>query len=142
MEVDMARRYFAGVIHSDDGKTYGIHFPDLPGCTSAGDGLADCLANAEEALNLYIESLAEDNLPIPEPSDLAKVTEAARNDEDGNSVVTVQFVPAVLPTKAVRLSISMDEELIKRIDAAAGHYGRSGWLAEAAREKLAGAARQ
>jgi hypothetical protein len=30
-------------------------------------------------------------------------------------------------------------DLLKRIDAVAGHYGRSGWLADAAREKLVGA---
>jgi hypothetical protein len=31
----------------------------------------------------------------------------------------------------------MDAELVKRIDTVAGPYGRSGWIAQAAREKLA-----
>jgi len=135
-ETNMARRYYPGIVHRE-GDAFGIHFPDLPGCTSAADSLDECLANAEEAVTLYVEDLLDEGKPLPEASAVRAVIDRALNDEDRGTVETVQLVPATLPTKAIRLTISMDEELIKRIDAAAGHYGRSGWLADAARIKLA-----
>jgi predicted RNase H-like HicB family nuclease len=39
--------------------------PSLPGCISQGKTKEDALKNIKEAIDLYIESLAEDNLPIP-----------------------------------------------------------------------------
>ena len=39
--------------------------PSLPGCISQGKTKEDALKNIKEAIDLYIESLTEDNLPIP-----------------------------------------------------------------------------
>ncbi len=39
--------------------------PSLPGCISQGKTKEDALINIKEAIDLYIESLTEDNLPIP-----------------------------------------------------------------------------
>ena len=40
-----------------DGKpgTFGMWVPDMPGCTSMGETLADLLSNAQEALQLWAE---------------------------------------------------------------------------------------
>jgi len=51
----------------------GVWFPDLPGCFSAGDTLDEALVNAQEAVALWIESMAEDGKAIPRartPSEL------------------------------------------------------------------------
>ncbi len=37
----------------------GVWFPDLPGCTSAGDDIDEALRNAPEALALYVEDMKE-----------------------------------------------------------------------------------
>ena len=52
------------VIHEENG-IYGISFPDLPGCISAGDSRNEMLANAHEALALHYEGMAEDGQLFP-----------------------------------------------------------------------------
>lgn len=48
----------------------GIWFPDLPGCTSAGDDIDEALRNAPEALGLYTESFEAHGKPLPRPRTL------------------------------------------------------------------------
>jgi predicted RNase H-like HicB family nuclease len=40
---------FSVAIHKDKDSDYGVIFPDLPGCFSAGDTIEEALANAQEA---------------------------------------------------------------------------------------------
>ena len=39
--------------------------PSLPGCISQGKTKKDALNNIKEAIEVYIEALKEDKLPIP-----------------------------------------------------------------------------
>lgn len=43
---------------------YHVYAPDLPGLHTQGDDLDDALANANEAVVLYIEGLREDGEPL------------------------------------------------------------------------------
>ena len=43
-----------------------VTVPALPGCITEGDTREEALANAREAILLYIESLLADGEPIPE----------------------------------------------------------------------------
>lgn len=43
-----------------------VECPSLPGCVSQGETRAVALANIREAIDLYIEALEEDSLPVPE----------------------------------------------------------------------------
>ncbi|GGA55215.1 type II toxin-antitoxin system HicB family antitoxin [Sphingomonas psychrolutea] len=109
---------------------YGVFFPDLPGCVSAGDTLQDAARNAEEALDLHLSGLAEDGIAFPVPGDLdaippdPDVIEAAR-----------MLVRGEQPGRSVRVQVSIDEGLLARIDRVAPN--RSGFLADAARVALA-----
>ncbi|GMT42920.1 MAG: hypothetical protein IEMM0002_1331 [bacterium] len=40
--------------------------PSLPGCVSQGTTKEEAVANIKEAIRGYIETLEEDNLPVPE----------------------------------------------------------------------------
>ena len=51
--------------HPEEGG-YLAHFPALPGCQSWGDTFEAAVRNAEEALAVYIETLAANGDPIPE----------------------------------------------------------------------------
>jgi predicted RNase H-like HicB family nuclease len=44
--------------------------PTLPGCISQGETRAAAIANIREAIELYVEVLAEDRLPVPQESGL------------------------------------------------------------------------
>jgi predicted RNase H-like HicB family nuclease len=67
-------------IIEDAGPDYaiGVWFPDLPGCTSAGDNIDEALRNAPEALDLYAESFEADGKPLPRPRTLTEL----RNDPE------------------------------------------------------------
>ncbi len=45
---------------------YTVRVPALPGCNTQGDTLAEALANAREAIELYLEELRARGEPIPE----------------------------------------------------------------------------
>lgn len=40
--------------------------PSLPGCISQGETKEQAITNIKEAFELFIETLREDNLPVPE----------------------------------------------------------------------------
>lgn len=43
---------------------YYVYAPDLPGLYTQGDSLDEALSNASEALELYMEGLAEDGMTL------------------------------------------------------------------------------
>lgn len=59
----------------DAGPDYaaGLWFSDLPGCTSAGDDIAEALRNATKALQLYAESLQAEGRLLPHPRILTEL---------------------------------------------------------------------
>jgi predicted RNase H-like HicB family nuclease len=56
------------VIYERGETNWGAYVPDLPGCVSIGDTLAEVQKNIKEAIELYLEVLKEDGKPIPKPS--------------------------------------------------------------------------
>ena len=50
-----------------------VECPSLPGCVSQGRTKAEALANVKEAIELYIESLRSDQMPVPEDRFQAEV---------------------------------------------------------------------
>lgn len=125
-------RYFPAIVEkSSDG--YGVFFPDLPGCTSAGATLQEAALNAEEALQAHIELSMEHGEPIPEPSTLDQI--AADPDVVEAARILVRADP---PGRTVRVNITMPEDLLAAVDryAVRTGYSRSGLLAQAVRERL------
>ncbi|HJZ93781.1 MAG TPA: type II toxin-antitoxin system HicB family antitoxin [Gemmataceae bacterium] len=49
-------------------KNFAAYVPDLPGCVATGATIAEVEAAIKEAIQMHIEGLAEDGLPIPEPT--------------------------------------------------------------------------
>ncbi|MBD2579351.1 type II toxin-antitoxin system HicB family antitoxin [Oscillatoria sp. FACHB-1406] len=56
------------VIFEFAGNNYSAYVPDLPGCISTGKTLEETEFNIKEAIELYLDTLKEDNQPIPEPT--------------------------------------------------------------------------
>jgi predicted RNase H-like HicB family nuclease len=65
--VTMPRYYPAIVEPASEG--FGVFFPDVPGCTSAGATVQEAARNAEQALQAHLDLAAEHGEPIPEPSE-------------------------------------------------------------------------
>ena len=55
------------------GETYSVYFPDLPGCTSAGDTAQQAVLNAEEALTAHLLECAREGDEVGEPSVLGVI---------------------------------------------------------------------
>jgi predicted RNase H-like HicB family nuclease len=76
-------RYYPAFIETAS-EGYGVFFPDVPGCISAGATVQDATHNAAEALQAHLDLAAEHGETIPESSELdaiapePDVVEAAR----------------------------------------------------------------
>lgn len=63
----MTNRYEIIIFWSDEDDALVADVPELPGCMAHGSSHADALANAEEAIELWIETAHEAGRPIPQP---------------------------------------------------------------------------
>lgn len=125
----MAIAIYPAIIERAD-KAFSVYFPDLPGCTSAGASVQEAALNAEEALAGHLLELASHGDAIAEPSCLDSVERDPEVDEVARLLVRIE-----LPGRSIRINVSLDEGLIAAIDKVARN--RSGFLAEAARDRLA-----
>jgi predicted RNase H-like HicB family nuclease len=55
---------------------YSAYFPDLPGCIATAKTLDELKSRMREALEMHLQGMRKDGLPIPEPS-LVDYVEAA-----------------------------------------------------------------
>lgn len=67
------RRY--AIVIEDAGPNLSAYVPDLPGCIAAGDTAEEVSRLIREGIALHLEGLAEDGLPIPEPSSRVEYVE-------------------------------------------------------------------
>lgn len=80
--------YYPAIIERSR-RGYGVFFPDLPGCTSAGDTVAEAAINAEEALAGHLLVSEEHGDELAGPSEL----HAVEVDLDVDEVARI-LVPA------------------------------------------------
>jgi predicted RNase H-like HicB family nuclease len=69
---------YIALVHKDKDTSYGVSFPDVPGCISAGDTFEDAIANAGEALAGHFAVMRADGDTIPRP----RTIEALREDAE------------------------------------------------------------
>lgn len=129
---------YIGLIHKDTDSDFGVSFPDFPGAITAGRTLDDARTMAEEALALHVEGLTEDGEALPEPSTLEEVM----SDPENRTGVAILVSVKTEQRKAVRVNVTLPEDVLEQIDRYAEAHGftRSGLLAQAARKLIAGAA--
>jgi predicted RNase H-like HicB family nuclease len=141
-------KHYVALVHHEPGTSYGVMFPDFPGCISAGKNFEEARANASEALAAHVELMLADGDAIPKPRNWESIRKANKDCEGQSVRCWVDFKNAIvtmiplLPVagKPVRLNVSLDKNLVKTIDHVASSRGmtRSGFLAEAARRAIEG----
>jgi predicted RNase H-like HicB family nuclease len=134
--------------HENGSGAYGVIFADLPGCVSVGDDLPHAVEMAHEALGLHLSGMLEDGDALPRPSSLESALESSRSEaaEAGDCAtegmfcqyVVVEPYPLKVPEPPVRLSISLRNDIVKKIDVLAEEMGltRSGLINVAARDYI------
>ena len=120
------------LVHGKPGA-YGISYPDFQGCVSGGETIDEALRRGREGLAFHVESMVEEGEKLPRVRDVAEIKADPEFAEDFEDAI-IAVVDLELPSRVVRLNISLDESLVLRIDRAAEALGesRSGFLAEAA----------
>jgi predicted RNase H-like HicB family nuclease len=63
------------VIYEKGPTSWGAYVPDLLGVVSVGDSRADAERLIQEAIELHIDGLREEGIPVPPPSSFAGVVE-------------------------------------------------------------------
>ena len=60
------------IIIEDAGANYSAYSPDLPGCVATGSTREETEQNMYAAIQMHLEGLREDGLPIPESTAFAE----------------------------------------------------------------------
>ena len=133
--------HYVAVIEKDADSAFGVWFPDVDGCFSAGDTLDEAVVSAGTALRQHAEALQSAGKDVPNARDV----EAVLRDKDVKAAVKTGALLFAVPLLAdagrtVRINVSLDKALVDQIDEAAEARGltRSAFIAQAAREKIMG----
>lgn len=133
--------HYIAVIEKGRDSAFGVWLPDVEGCFSAGETVEEAATNAAEALRQHVEAVESAGRHVPPAravDALLLVDEVAAAVEAGAVLFAVPLFADA--GRTVRINISLDKALVDLIDAAATARGltRSAFLAQAAREKIAG----
>jgi predicted RNase H-like HicB family nuclease len=137
--IDRMSMHYVAVIEKEPDSAFGVWFPDVEGCFSAGETVEEAVANAAVALRQHAEAVESAGRHVP----AARSTDDVLRDEDVAAAMEAGAVLFAVPLLAdagrtVRINISLDKALVDQIDEAATKRGltRSAFLAQAAREKM------
>lgn len=67
-------REFAIVLQPEAEGGFSVSVPDLPGCHTQGETIEEATDMAKEAIEGYLESLADEGIPPPQPAKIERVT--------------------------------------------------------------------
>ena len=100
--IDGARSVIA-LIH-DRGGSYGISFPDFPGCVSSGRTQREAIWRGANALSSRIQGMLAEGEPIPHMRRLLKLRQdpAFRSAAEGGIAVTLPIAQARKERRAIR----------------------------------------
>ena len=133
--------HYVAVIEKEKDSAFGVWFPDVEGCFSAGDTLEEAAINAAAALRQHTEAVESAGRRLP----VARAVDAVLRDKDVKESLKTGAILFAVPLLAdagrtVRINISLDKALVDQIDSAASARGltRSAFIARAAREKITG----
>ena len=125
-------------------STWGVTFPDLPGCVSSGDDDVEALERAREALAGHVAALRGDGDELPhsrslrelldDPDFLSEIKDMIVDDRvrGGATPVPIKLDKAAPPKE--RVNVMLDRSVLRAIDTAARAKGvsRSAFIEQAA----------
>ena len=123
-------RYPILIEEGSEAAAFGVVFPDLPGCFSAGDTLDEALDAAKEAAAAWLDAALDTGTAIPEPSKLADVRDMPGHE--GWTVGVMELDPALFDDSIERVNITLPKRVLRRLDdlATARHQSRGAFIAD------------
>ena len=85
--------HYIALVHKSEGTSYGVSFPDVPGCISAGDTFEEAVANAGEALVGHFAAMRADGDAIPAPRDFESLKRDPEFVEDSADAIVTMVAP-------------------------------------------------
>ena len=113
---------YPAIFVEDDGKI-GVDFPDIKGCHTFGDNLAEAMEMAKDALEMMLVSYEDDGQEIPAPSKIKDIktkgfisyvladTNEWRREFDSRAVKKTLSIPSWLNSMAERAAINFSQTL-------------------------------
>ena len=97
---------YPAIFTKEENGQYSVKFPDIDGCHTGGDDMADAIEMAEDALCLMLYDKEEDGEAIPTPSDCKSIK------TDKNSFVSLVHCDTIVyrmmyDKKAVKKTLSI-----------------------------------
>jgi predicted RNase H-like HicB family nuclease len=133
----MSDFYVAILERNSEGEIFAT-VPDLPGVNAAAATEHEALALAIEFANDYVRDLVGDRHPVPPAREIEAIERDPQAPELGRALI-----PVDVPGHTTKISLSIDEALLKRADRAASRSGmsRSGFFAAAVLDRIASTAK-
>lgn len=131
----MEKCIYPAIFHKEEVGGYSVTFPDLPGCNTEGNDLAEALYMAQDALGLYLYSLKQDKEPLPQAMrpellildkdsfvTLVEWDEAAYLKRTSNKAVkktlTIpEWMNTIAEEKNINFSQTLQEALLEKLEA-------------------------
>jgi len=94
---------YPAILYQDDDKI-GVTIPDLPGCHTFGEDMADALFMAKDAMEMWLWNAENENMDIPQASKTLKV-----NPEETLNLIAADTdeYRRVYDTKAVKKTLTI-----------------------------------
>jgi predicted RNase H-like HicB family nuclease len=91
---------YIALVHKDEGTSYGVSFPDLPGCISAADTFEEAVAKAAEALAAHLALMRADGDAIPAPRSFDELKRDREFLADAADAIVTVVQPQRMPADA------------------------------------------
>ena len=130
------KAYPAVFEQTKDGE-YGVFFPDIPGCISAGDTLEEAIEMSKEALSLHLSEMINVNEKCPTIN-----LENAKKEAKDCLLMMIEPNTAIISRrtkdKSVRINITIPQFLLESVDnyVKAAHTNRSRLISETLQQRL------
>ena len=124
---------YPAVFTPEDSGKYSVSFPDLPGCYTSGDDMADAIYMAQDALCLMLYDMEQDAIEIP---NACKPQNVKTTDNQFSSVIAVdtETYRRFYETKSIKKTLTIPMWLNERAEQANINF--SGVLQSALKEIL------
>jgi predicted RNase H-like HicB family nuclease len=92
------------VIHKNMNSDYGVIFPDIPGCFSAGASIEEAIAMSQEAAECHIEGMLLDSEPIPLASSIENHRDNPEYEDGLWALVNIDISKLFLKAKRINIT--------------------------------------